>query len=105
MIYSFLNFLLFPRHFHLLLHSIGIILWGKQYDMPWADPGFLERGFIICIHEGVALLILSHFSKTENPMKMIEIRLRPNYFIFMEYLGGAGGGGGATPSGSVTVCH
>ena len=58
--------------------------------MPWADPGFLERGFIICINEGVALLILSHFSKKENPMKMIEIRLRPNYFIFMEYLGGGG---------------
>ena len=30
-------------------------------------------------------------------MKMMEFHLRPNYFIFMEYLGDGGGGGGGLP--------
>ena len=59
--------------------------------------GFLERGFR-CVKEGVALLVLSHFSLISHENENNLVQLRPNYFIFMVYLKtGTGAGGSSEP--------
>ena len=58
-----------------------------------ADPRFLERRFVGITVLGFTLLILSHFSKISHGNEINLVSLRPNHFIFTEYLKTGGGEG------------
>ena len=54
-------------HTRKVTHYLVGLIWRH----PWAEPGFLERGFICIKVWGFALLNLSHFSDISHENEII----------------------------------